>query len=69
MADADSNSLTENDVFTLIGHAEYLRLVRGQTDMPAYFFDLAARIARTIGDPELSRRADGIRDKGRSIDA
>lgn len=39
------DSLMDEDIFTLIGHAEFLRM-RGESDMPAYFFDLARRIAQ-----------------------
>lgn len=37
-------AVTHDDFYTLQGHAMFLH-GQGQTDMPAYFFDLAARIA------------------------
>ena len=37
-------AVTYDDFYTLQGHAVFLH-GQGQTDMPAYFFDLAARIA------------------------
>jgi len=55
-ADAKDAAFTDGDVFTLIGHAEYLRRVEGQTDMPAWFFGLAERIATCIGDEALRQR-------------
>jgi hypothetical protein len=44
-----AEALTESDVYTLIGHAEFLRL-QGKEDMPRFFLDLAERIARVRGD-------------------
>jgi len=55
--------LTDNDVYTLMGHAAYLRGL-GQTDMPRYFFDLAVRIAEQRGDRALAEqvKAVGVRE-------
>lgn len=36
----------ESAVFTLIGHAEGLHM-EGKREMPAWFYELAAKIART----------------------
>lgn len=52
-------AVTGDDVYTLIGHAEVLRS-RGETDMSAYIFDLAKRIALTIGDRHLADRCDAL---------
>lgn len=56
---ADEAVLTDRDVFTLMGHAEFLR-GQGQTDMPAYLWKLAARIARAIGDEALEARVRAL---------
>lgn len=48
---------TEDDVFTLLGHAAVLRLKGGSTEMPDFLFDLAQRLS---GDPALSRRCKQI---------
>jgi len=50
--------ITDEDVFTLIGHAETLR-GQGQTDMPAYCYDLAYRIAVDL-DPALAKRVEEL---------
>lgn len=47
--------ISVDDVHTVVGHAVYLRGL-GQNDMPAYFFDLAARMARDLGDGALAER-------------
>lgn len=47
--------LTEDDVFTLMGHAAVLRM-DGQREMPNFFYDLAARIAIARGDEAAARR-------------
>lgn len=49
-------AVTANDVYTLIGHAEMLTH-DGQTDMPQYLHELAARLAQQVGDPWLINRA------------
>lgn len=49
-------ALKDDDVFTLIGHAEFLRSVRGEQDMPAYFLGLAERIANALGDKAMRER-------------
>jgi len=51
--------MNDGDVFTLIGHAEALRM-QGQEDMPDYFWRLAVRIARTIGDSALEARVRSL---------
>ncbi|WP_176331568.1 hypothetical protein [Burkholderia vietnamiensis] len=56
-----SKTLTDGDVYTLIGHAELLR-GRGETDMPAWCLDLAHRIAIGI-DESLAARVAEIRVK------
>ena len=48
--------LTESDAFALIGHAVLLQ-GQGETDMPAFFRDLAARIFEAMGDPAAAIRA------------
>lgn len=48
---------TEDDVFTLLGHAAVLRLKGGSTEMPDFLFDLAQRLSE---DPALSRRCRQI---------
>jgi len=52
-----SGGLSDADVYTLMGDAEVDRM-RGETDMPKYKIELAAKIARTIGDHHLAGRAD-----------
>lgn len=59
----EQQTLTDGDVFTLIGHAENLRAM-GQSDMPAWFMGLAERIAETIGDKALADRARSLATKG-----
>jgi hypothetical protein len=59
---ASTNRLTDSDVYTLIGHASLLR-GNGEVDMPAWFMDLAKRIALIIGDKELAGRVDAIAAK------
>lgn len=49
--------LNMDDVFTLIGHAEVMRM-DGKTDMPAYFLDLARRISVTLGDTAMAQRCE-----------
>lgn len=49
----------ESDVYTLIGHAVIER-DSGKTDMPAYFFDLASRIADAIGREDLAEKAKAL---------
>ena len=41
-------AVSENDVYTLIGHAEYLRKVRGEEDMPKFFDGLARRLLSAL---------------------
>ncbi|MBU9200149.1 hypothetical protein KTD31_01860 [Burkholderia multivorans] len=53
--------LTDGDVFTLIGHAEWLR-GNGAEDMPDWCLGLASRIAQGI-DPYLARRVNDIREE------
>jgi hypothetical protein len=53
--------IADGDVFALIGHAELLRGL-GQQDMPNYFYELAARLAKVVGDGELVRRSEEMRD-------
>ncbi len=50
-----AKDLCDNDVYTLIGHAEFLAMA-GKRDMPQYFYQLAERIAHQIGRPELADR-------------
>jgi hypothetical protein len=57
--------LTEDDVFTLMGHAEVLR-GDGQADMPTYFGGLAGRIARAIGRIDLAEKSAAIESKVRA---
>ena len=40
--------LTRDDAMTLIGHAEYLRRVRGEKDMPRFFDGLARRLLAAL---------------------
>ncbi len=54
-----SEKLTEDDVYTLIGHAVFLR-GNGQEDMPKYFEGLAYRIAISLGDTELAKKASEV---------
>ncbi|WP_185722939.1 MULTISPECIES: hypothetical protein [unclassified Burkholderia] len=56
-----SKTLTDSDVYTLIGHAEMLR-GRGETDMPVWCLDLAYRIAIGI-DESLAARVAELRVK------
>ena len=56
-----NKTLTDSDVFTLIGHAELLH-DRGETDMPAWCMDLAHRIAVGI-DPALALRVEAFKTK------
>lgn len=49
-------AVTADDFFTLLGHAQALRM-QGQTDMPAYFYGLAERIAP---DAEHARKARAL---------
>lgn len=51
--------LSDDDVHTLIGHAEFLKM-RGLEDMPAYFYQLAVRMARAIGDTSLAERTQAL---------
>jgi hypothetical protein len=46
--------LTMDDVYLLIGHAEYMRRVEGKTELPAALDELAGRLARIVGDDELA---------------
>lgn len=55
--------LTDSDVFTLIGHADYLRGM-GQEDMPKWCMDLAVRIAHAIGDSALADRTRALAASG-----
>jgi hypothetical protein len=55
------SNITETDVYTLVGHAEFLRRVRGEHDMPDYFFGLAERLCVLLGDQELARRCAEMR--------
>ncbi|WP_240049387.1 hypothetical protein [Burkholderia thailandensis] len=52
-----NKTLTDSDVYTLIGHAELLR-GRGETDMPAWCLDLAHRIAIGIDESLVARVAE-----------
>jgi hypothetical protein len=54
--------LTEADVFTLMGYAESLRM-DGKHDMPAFLYDLAARIALARGDAEGAKRVREVAAK------
>jgi hypothetical protein len=56
-------ALSDDDVHCLIGHAEYLKIVKGQQDMPAYFYQLAERIALSIGDKPLADRVKELAAK------
>lgn len=56
-----NKTLTDSDVYTLIGHAELLR-GRGEIDMPVWCLDLAHRIAIGI-DESLAARVAEIRVK------
>jgi hypothetical protein len=56
---SEPKALTDSDVYTLIGHADYLRGI-GQEDMPKWCMELAERIARTIGDKALADRAAAL---------
>lgn len=51
--------LTDDDVFSLVGHAEFLRM-DGQEDMPAWLLEFACRVAQAIGDPELLSRTKSL---------
>lgn len=51
---------TMDDVHTLIGHAVFLK-GEGQTDMPAYFFDLAARLADHL-DPAYGQKLRSLKE-------
>lgn len=53
-------TVTEDDLFTLIGHAEGL-LAEGQHDMPTYFYGLVCRLARIVGGGELTQRMEKLR--------
>lgn len=50
-----AQTLTEDDVFTLIGHAIGLH-GDGKRDMPAYFMQLAERVAMARGDKTAAQR-------------
>jgi hypothetical protein len=52
---AREHKLTEQDVFTLWGHA-VIEYRNGKQDMPIYFADLARRIADEIERPDLAAR-------------
>ena len=60
---SEQKALTDSDVYTLIGHADYLRGI-GQEDMPTWCMGLAERIARTIGDKALADRTALLADRG-----
>lgn len=60
--EAGDQSLTKDDVYTLIGHAEFMRM-EGKADMPNYFYGLAARIALHIGDDGLLAHCAAIRQR------
>jgi hypothetical protein len=60
-----AEALTHDDVLTLIGHAEALRIIEGQTEMPAYLLGLAERIARARGDLESASRAAALIGRGK----
>jgi hypothetical protein len=47
------------DVYALIGHAEGLK-AEGKRDMPAYFYDLAERLARLVGDAPMAERVAAL---------
>lgn len=51
--------LTEDDAFTLIGQAALMR-EEGKEDMPAFFYDLAARIFETLGNKVGADRARAL---------
>jgi hypothetical protein len=57
-----AEALTESDVYTLIGHAEFLRL-QGKEDMPRFFLDLAERIARVRGHNAGADRCAALRQR------
>jgi len=57
--DALREALQELDVYTLVGDAE-VRRMDGETDMPDYLIDLAARIADAIGNSALADRTREI---------
>lgn len=50
--------LTRTDVYTLIGHANTV----GGTDMPLYLHDLAAKVARAIGEDQMAERCKQLLD-------
>ncbi len=50
-----AEGFTDSDVYTLIGHAEYLKGI-GQTDMPVWMYGMAERVATAIADPGLADR-------------
>ena len=56
--------LTRDDAMTLIGHAEYLRRVHGETDMPRFFDGLAHRILSS-SEPSAPALPPWIREAGR----
>ncbi|HDR9105433.1 TPA: hypothetical protein QDB04_002274 [Burkholderia vietnamiensis] len=58
---ATRSLFSDGDVFTLIGHADWLR-GNGAEDMPDWCLDLAFRIAQGI-DPHLASRVNAIREK------
>lgn len=48
--------ITDQDVYTLIGQSRICAM-KGETDMPSYFMELAAKLARLVGDQGLAHRA------------
>lgn len=55
-AQARAEALTDNDVYTLLGHASVI----GGTDMPTWLRGLAARIGRSIGREDVALRCEAI---------
>jgi len=51
--------LNEDDVMTLLGYATILRH-DGKVDMPAYFYSLAERIAKTMNDEPMAQRVRDV---------
>lgn len=63
-----AEELNDCDVYTLIGDAAF-RHMKGETDMPDYFFGLAARIALVIKDSALADRVKEIQKEFKESEA
>jgi len=50
------SGLCDNDVYILIGYAQELRDKQGETDNQNYLWELAERIARSVGNKSLELR-------------